>query len=99
VKKDRIDLTAGSAEADIESIFESIELDSPQNARQWYKNLKAKIKTLDMMPERSPKAPDNELTHLTIYHLIVDNYRALYRIKDDTVQILHVRGPRQQSRL
>ncbi len=99
MKKYKIDSTAGSAESDIKNIFEYIASDSPQNARRWYKNIKAKIKTLYMMPERSPKAPENELTHLVIYHLIIDNYRVLYRIEDDTVQILHVRGPGQQRRL
>ncbi len=99
MKKYRIDLTAGSAEADIENIFKYIELDSPQNAQRWYKNLKAKIQTLDTMPERCPKAPENELTHLIIYHFLVDNYRVLYRIEDNTVQILHVRGPGQRQRL
>ncbi len=99
MKKYKIDLTAGSAEADIENIFEYIKSDSLQNAMRWYKSLKAKIQTLNAMPERCPKAPENELTHLTIYHLIVDNYRALYSIEDDTVQILHVRGSGQQNRL
>jgi len=99
VKKYRIDISAGSAESDIQNIFEFIELDSYQNAVKWYQNLKTKIQTLETMPERCPKAPENQLTDFKLYHLIVGNYRILYRIKDNTVQILHVRGPGQEYQL
>ncbi len=95
MKKYRIDTSTGNAETDIDKIFDFIELDSPQNAVNWYFKLKEKIQTLETMPERCPKAPENEFSDFTIYHLITGNYRILYRIEDDVVQVLHVRGAGQ----
>ena len=99
MKKYRIDTSAGNAETDIEEIFEFIALDSPQNAVSWYFKLKEKIQTLETMAERCPKAPESELADFTIYHLIIGNYRVLYRIENDIVQVLHVRGWGQEHKL
>jgi len=98
VKKYNIDISE-IAEADIEEIFEFIALDSPKNALNWYFKVKDKIQSLEIMPDRCPKAPENELTDFIIYHLIIGNYRALYRIENNAVQILHVRGAGQEHKL
>jgi len=97
VKKYRIDTSAGEAESDIQEIFDFIKEDSPENAIKWYFNIQDKILTLTTLANRCPKAPESELVSYTVYHLIVGNYRVLYRIEEDTVQILHVRGKGQKT--
>lgn len=92
MKKYRIDTTHGSAETDIENIFNYIAVDSPQNAVKWYFDVKEKIQTLDTMPERCPVAPESRYVNFTVYHLIFGNYRILYRIEGNVVQLLYVRG-------
>jgi len=91
--------TLASANDEIENIIDYIALDSIVNALNWYDNIKEKIRSLETMPERCPKAPENELANFTIYHLIIGNYRVLYRIQNDAVQILHVRGAGQEHKL
>ncbi len=99
MKRYEVDTSTGEAEADIEAIFSFIALDSPRNALRWYLNIKAKIQTLETMPERCPKAPENELAEFTVHHLIDGNYRVLFRINGKTVQVLHVRGGWQERKL
>lgn len=99
MKKYKVDTTTGEAEADIEAIFDFIYLDSPRNALKWYLKIKAKIQTLETMPERCPKAPEDELVEFTVHHLIEGNYRVLFRIESKTVQVLHVRGGWQERKL
>ncbi len=98
MKKFKIE-TLASANDEIENIIDYIALDSIVNALNWYDNIKEKIRSLETMPERCPKAPENELVDFTIYHLVIGNYRVLYRIERDAVQILHVRGAGQEYKL
>lgn len=98
-KKYRVDTSSGEAEDNMEAIFNFIALDSPHNALNWYLNIKTKIQTLETMPERCPKAQEDELVGFTVHHLIVGNYRILFRIEGKTVQILHVRGGWQERTL
>ena len=88
-----------SAQDEIENISDYIADDSIDNALRWYDHIKEKIQSLETMPDRCPKAPESELVDFVIFHLIVGNYRVLYRIEGDTVQVLHVRGWGQENKL
>ncbi len=58
-------------------------------ANQFYKTCK---KRLLQFPESCPIAPESEAVGFTIHQLVIDRYRALFVIEDDTVEILYVRG-------
>jgi plasmid stabilization system protein ParE len=84
------------AEQDIEDNYLYIKEDSPQNAMNWYRNIYTKIQSLSSFPLRCPLAPENDLFHEEIRHLIIHNYRILYTVTENTVYILHARNGRQQ---
>ena len=96
MKKHKIDTSKGESEKDIEHIYRYIADDSPKNALKWYSSIRKKISTLEEMPERCPEAPESELVPYIVRHLIVGNYRVLFRIEGSTVQVLHVRGKGQE---
>lgn len=95
MKKYRVEILH-SATNEIDDITDYIAKDSIPNALTWYDNIKEKIRSLNTLPERCPKALEDELADFTVYHLIVGNYRAIYRIEDNVVQVLHVRGGGQE---
>ncbi len=57
----------------------------------WYPGLVEAIAKLDVMAERCPIAPEDADLQLGIRHLIVGNYRVLYRINGQQVDVLHIR--------
>ncbi len=80
-----------TAEQDLEERFLQIRQDSPDNALRWYLSLLEAIEALSLMAERCPLAPENIDIQSGIRHLIVNNYRVLYRIAGDQVEVLHIR--------
>lgn len=80
-----------TAERDLEQRYLQIAEDSPENALNWYSGLIDAIEKLDLMAERCPIAPEDADLQQGIRHLIVGNYRVLYRINGDLVDVLHVR--------
>lgn len=79
------------AEKDLEQRYLQIAEDSPANAANWYLGLVEAIERLDVMAERCPIAPEDADFQLGIRHLIVGNYRVLYRINGQQVDVLHIR--------
>lgn len=79
---------------EIEEIVDYIALDSTLNALNWYGNIKEKIYSLDLMPERCPIADENPAFSFEVHCLLVEGYRTLYRIKASKVEILHIKHPR-----
>ncbi|MEN8180143.1 MAG: type II toxin-antitoxin system RelE/ParE family toxin [Pseudomonadota bacterium] len=73
--------------------------DSPQNALNWYLRTIEVIEKLEILAERCPIAPEDTDIHQGIRHLIIGDYRALYRINGDVVEVLHVRHGSMERKL
>jgi toxin ParE1/3/4 len=87
-----------TAEQDLEERFLQIREDSPDNALRWYLSLIEAIEALSLMAERCPLAPEDRDIQSGIRHLIINNYRVLYRICGDQVEVLHIRhGARDRT--
>jgi len=98
LKKYRIDIKP-TAEYDLERRYLKILEESPQNAVSWYLDMISAIEKLDRLAERCPIGPENEDFQKGIRHLIIGNYRVLYWIIEDVVEILHVRHGRHDRKL
>jgi len=83
-----------TAEQDLAQRYEQIAEESPQNALNWYLRMITAIEKLDLLAERCPLAPEDRDLNLGIRHLVIGDYRALYIINDEVVEILHVRHSR-----
>lgn len=82
------------AESDIESSFKwGCRAWGEENAKLWLLKLRRAIrKQLTSLPLACPLAPESELLGVSIRHLIVGRYRALFTVRGRTVTILHVSG-------
>jgi len=90
LKQYRIDIKP-TAEADIITRYQKIAEDAPQNALSWYLKIIESIEKLDTMAERCPIAPEDQEIQKSIRHLIIGDYRVLFYVNGDTVEVLHVR--------
>jgi toxin ParE1/3/4 len=88
-KKFRVDITA-SAEADIADIWDYIARDNPDAATAFVLRLEEHIATLERYPERCPLVPENDLLGTVYRHLLIGNYRTIFRIIGARVIILRV---------
>lgn len=93
MKKYRVEIKP-TAENDLETRYLQITEESPKNALSWYMDIISAIEKLDRLAERCPIAPEDQDIHRGIRHLIIGNYRVLYFINDDVVEVLHVRHGR-----
>jgi toxin ParE1/3/4 len=98
LKKYRIDIKP-TAESDLERRYLQILEESPQNAVSWHLDMISAIEKLDRLAKRCPNAPENEDFQKGIRHLVIGNYRVLYWIIEDVVEILHVRHGRHDRKL
>ena len=57
----------------------------------WYLRVIEAIEKLEILAERCPIAPEDADIQQGIRHLVIGDYRALYRVVDDTVEVLHLR--------
>ena len=87
-----------SVSAELEDIFEFIARDSMTNAVRWYLKVQEKILSLKENPRRCPIAIESRYRSYEIRRLIVGQYRVLFRIRDDTVEVLHVRHGNSKER-
>lgn len=81
---------ARSSELDLEEIWGFIAADSQDEADKFVQRLEAQIDTLDRFPERCPLIPENELLGTRYRHLLLGNYRLIYRIAGKTVFVMRV---------
>lgn len=81
---------ARTAELDLEEIWGFIAADSQDEADKFILRLEAQIDTLDRFPERCPLIPENELLGTHYRHLLLGNYRLIYRIAGKTVFVMRV---------
>lgn len=88
-----------TAENDLETRYLQIAEDSPENAASWYLEMILAIEKLDVLAERCPIAPEDVDFEVGIRHLIVGNYRVLYVVTGNVVEVLHVRHGRQERKL
>jgi len=82
---------AEAAARDLEELIGYVAADSPLNAERILDKLKKRVRTLEATPARGRVVP--ELAHFGIRNwreLIVKPYRIIYRIDEDTVNILAV---------
>ena len=98
MRKYRIEIKP-TAEDDLARRYQQIAEESPQNAVRWYLQTIEAIEKLDVLAERCPIAPEDVEIQLGIRHLIIGNYRALYFINGDVVEVLHVRHGRMDRKL
>lgn len=81
---------ARTAELDLEEIWGFIAADSQDEADKFILRLEAQIDTLDRFPERCSLIPENELLGTHYRHLLLGNYRLIYRIAGKTVFVMRV---------
>ena len=90
-----------SAQADAAALYERITEAAPIRGPIWYHRLITTIERLQHSPRRCALAPESDRVALEVRHLLFGRkphvYRVLFTIVGDTVFILRIRGPRQQT--
>lgn len=81
---------ARTAERDIEEIWGFIAADSSEAADRFIQRIEAHIDTLERFPERCPLIPENELLGTRYRHLLLGQYRVIYRVAGKTVFVMRV---------
>jgi plasmid stabilization system protein ParE len=85
------------AEDDLGEIYAWIAQDAPYNAARFHDRLLDAILSLANDPDRCPLAPENANHPGTVRHLILDNYRIVFRRINRKVFVLHIRhGARER---
>lgn len=79
-----------AAKRDLKDIVDYINTLSPDAAVRKYDYIIEKIGSLSQMPERCPMIRDSQLRLKGYRMLIVDNYKALFIVRDNTVQIRRI---------
>ena len=85
----RVEITR-AAESDVDEIWDHIGADSIENATRFVIQLEEKIGTLERMPHRCPAIPENKLLGTEYRHLILGDYRVIFRVKASTVIVLRI---------
>jgi len=88
-----------ATENDLEQITDYVAGDSIIDALRWYELTKDAIATLAEMPERCPIAVENEAVDQELRHLVFGNYRVLFTVAHESVQVLHVRNAATERKL
>jgi len=90
-----------AADRDAAAIYARITEAAPIHGPIWYQRLIATIESLQASPRRCALAPENDRVSVEVRHLLFGRkphiYRVLFTIVGDTVFILRIRGPRQQT--
>ncbi|MEQ8848052.1 type II toxin-antitoxin system RelE/ParE family toxin [Botrimarina sp.] len=79
----------------LDFLIESAHTTGP--AERWWRKAIAAVQSLESMPHRCPKPPENELREYTVRALIVAPCLFLYRVDDSrrTVEVFGFRHGRQ----
>ncbi|MCK4371224.1 MAG: type II toxin-antitoxin system RelE/ParE family toxin [Candidatus Lokiarchaeota archaeon] len=77
-----------TAENDLNEIIDYIAQDSLEYALSFYELVREKVESLTQFPKKGRKVP--ELDDPNIRELILRNYRLIYRIFGDKVQIVRL---------
>jgi plasmid stabilization system protein ParE len=79
-----------AAEADLEEIWTAIAAHSVENASQFVMQLDKTIGALERLPNRCSLIPENVRIGAGYRHLIIGDYRAIFRIEASTVYVLRI---------
>ena len=77
-----------TAENDLNELIDYIAQDSPQYASLFYEQVRKKVENLKQFPKLGRKTP--ELNNLNIRELNIGNYRLVYRIYEEKIQIIRI---------
>jgi plasmid stabilization system protein ParE len=69
---------------------------TPKKATLWHFELMEAITSLENFPNRCPLARENEYFKDELRQLICGNYRIVFTVKDEKVQVIHVRHTSRQ---
>lgn len=81
-----------TAKADIQDIWTFIASDDAGEAKEFIRQLKQRVRTLKLLPERCPPVPETDLLDTGYRHLIFGKYRIIFRISGKTLyeaRVLH----------
>ena len=78
----------------MKQIVEYISLDDPKAAQNWANNVFAKTDALETSPKMGRVVP--EINRSNLRELIYGNYRIIYQISKESIDILTVRNARQE---
>lgn len=81
---------AETAEGDLGEIWAHIAADSVDNATRFVIRLEQAIGTLERLPQRCFSIPENSLLGTDYHHLILGEYRVIFRIARTTVFVLRI---------
>jgi toxin ParE1/3/4 len=84
---------------EIEETVLYIAKDSVIDAVSWSFEIQKKIQSLEQFPARCPIAEESQLLDYDMHHLIIGNFRVLFRIEEATVKVLHLRSGWQSRKL
>ena len=76
------------ARKDLNDIFNYISLDSPQYAESFLRDIYEKIENLELFSKIGRRVP--EIEHRNVRELIFKNYRIVYRILNEKIQIITI---------
>ena len=79
-----------SAEADLAQIWDYIAADSPERAEQFVSRLEQELARLEAMPLRCAVIPEAEMLGVEYRHLLVGDYRIIFRADATEVLIIRV---------
>jgi plasmid stabilization system protein ParE len=79
-----------AAERDVDGIWSFIARDNVEAASRFIRRLEKQIDTLERFPERCPLIPENEILGSRYRHLLIANYRTIFRIARKTVYVVRV---------
>ena len=85
-----------NAKEDLLNIVDYIKKDSLSAARKIYEKIKEKAQSINSFPLRGRVVPELQKEGITIYReLIVEPWRIMYKIENDTVHIMAIFDSRQ----
>ncbi len=75
----------------MEDAYQWIARDSPAAARRWREGLYQVATSLETLPFRYGRAPEDDAVDFELRQYVYKSHRILYTVIDDTVYILHIR--------
>jgi len=85
-----------SAERDLINIVEYIKTDSPANTRSVFENIRIHVESTNFFPFKGRIVPELAHEGITLYReIIVEPWRILYKISEETVYIMAIIDSRQ----
>ena len=88
---------ASRALRDLEHIYAYVEAASSTQAAQWFARLEQVIFSLENLPQRGTRVPEDARLRQLLYGRKPYVYRVIYAVDEaaTTVHVLHIHGPRR----